>query len=357
MISFLAGKKALAKIRDSGFGPDDVEVVPGAAGGPKWLIMRHLDSFLFSSWFAGRGSPLFLVGSSIGAWRFAAASRHDPEDALERFRQAYLDQHYEKDPPPQAVNKELERILNTLLGEDGASEILSHPFYRLNVLAVRCRGWTGSEKRAELLPALAAAAACNAMFRRALGLFFERTLFYDPRTVPPFIGMNDFPVQKVPLDRGNLAPALMASGSIPLLMHGIKDIPGARPGVYRDGGIIDYHLNIPYGNSDHKIVLFPHYAEKIVPGWLDKHVFWRRPASAYLDNVLLAAPSENLLKRLPMAKVPDRHDFYLFAGKDAERMQYWQKAVDLGRKAAEEFAESVESGRIRDRVRPIEEIA
>ena len=43
----------------------------------------------------------------------------------------------------------------------------------------------------------------------------------------------------------NLRAALLASGSIPLLMEGVR-IPGA-PGVYRDGGSADYHLDLDYG--------------------------------------------------------------------------------------------------------------
>jgi len=83
-----AGPKALALIRDEGLRPERIRVMAGAAGGPKWLVLYHLDRLLFSSFFKVRATPLHFIGSSIGAWRFAALSQPDPLDALDRFRDA-----------------------------------------------------------------------------------------------------------------------------------------------------------------------------------------------------------------------------------------------------------------------------
>ena len=68
---FLAGERALETIRSQGLRPDDVNVLAGAAGGPKWLTLGHLNRALFGSWFQGRRQPLYLLGSSIGAFHRA----------------------------------------------------------------------------------------------------------------------------------------------------------------------------------------------------------------------------------------------------------------------------------------------
>jgi len=356
LISFFAGDKAFLKIRDAGLQPDDVGVVAGAAGGPKWLILRHLDRALFGSWLQSRKTPLYLIGSSIGAWRFAASSQEDPLAALERFESAYLEQSYTAKPSPEEINRELERILNRLMGVEGPAQILSNPFLRISIMAVRCRGWTGSDEKAMLVPALASAVLGNAVHRRSLGLFFERTLFYDPRDIPPFFNMKGFPMQEVALNADNIKPALRASGSIPLLMPGVKNIPGASAGTYRDGGIIDYHMNIDYMNPDDRIVLFPHYAQAVVPGWLDKQLPWRKPNLSNMDPVLLLAPSQSALEQLPHKKIPDRNDFQKFAGRDSERVLYWRQVLEMSRKMADEVLEVVASGRIKQRVKPMSEL-
>jgi hypothetical protein len=355
-ISLWAGGSAYDRIREKGLAPSDVETVAGAAGGPKWLILRHLDQELFGSWLSSRSCPVFLIGSSIGAWRFAAAAQSEPVAALDRFQAAYMSQAYPADPSPETINRELERVLDSLMREGGAGEILSNPWMRLNILAVRCRGATGREEKARLMAGLAMAALANAVCRRALGLFFERTLFYDPRDKPPFFHISGFPLRQVALAKNNIKPALMASGSIPLLMRGITGIAGAPPGTYRDGGIIDYHMNLPLAGGGDGIVLFPHYAEAVVPGWLDKQLPWRRPSLPDMDRVLMITPSRELLEHLPFQKIPDRKDFYRFAGRDHERISYWQKTLDMGRRIAEDFVAAVETGRIRTSVRPLSDV-
>ncbi len=355
-LSFWAGKKAYSKIKDAGIRPEDVKIVAGAAGGPKWLILSRLDRALFADWLKPRETPLFLIGSSIAAWRFAAVSQKEPAAALKRFESAYLAQSYDINPPPAAISRELDKILRRLMDKSGAEEILFHPSFRLNIMAVRCKGLTNTDKKPHLMSGLLAAALGNAVRRKNLGLFFERTLFYDPRDLPPYFDMPGFPINRVPLTSQNIEPALRASGSIPLLMTGVTDIPDAPAGMYRDGGIIDYHMNIPFMNEEDGIVLFPHYAEQIVPGWLDKKVPWRKPDLGYMDHVLMAAPTAAVMDQLPDCRIPDRKDFDDYAGQDEARLAKWRKAIELSRKMADEFMDVVETGKIRDRIKPMAEL-
>lgn len=349
-LTFIAGRKAFSKIRAAGLSPNDVKVIPGAAGGPKWLVLSHLDRALFSSWFKNRTKPLFLIGSSSGAWRFASVSQTDPLAAIERFQTAYTHQCYESDPGPEDVSFEAKKILNLLLGHSGQREILSHPFFRLNIMTVRCRGLTSEDKKICQGLAMFAALLCNSIHRKWLKFFFERALFYDPRDIPPFFGMDEFPIWQIPLGQKNITPALLASGSIPLVMSGIKDIPGAPAGTYRDGGVTDYHMDIPFVKGE-EIVLFPHYTGSVIPGWLDKKLPWRKPSRLHMDNVLLVSPSRSFLESLPYKKIPDRNDFHRFKGKDRERIAYWNKVSDLSKGLADEFMDLVQTNRIRERVK------
>ena len=352
-LTFLAGKKAFQIIRDGGLRPEQVAVIAGAAGGPKWLVLNALDRFIFGRWLRDRKEPVALVGASIGAWRFAAAARFDPKAAIGRFENAYIHQRYSPAPTPDDVSRESARVLDQYLDDTGIPEILHHPYLRLNVLAVRCRGPAGRRQRPVQALALALAAAANAVDRRWLRFFFARTLFYDPRQLPPVAVAGPFPAQRVPLAGNNIKRALMASGAIPLVMSGIADIPGARCGVYRDGGVLDYHMDLPFETDADGIVLFPHYMARVIPGWLDKRLAWRRPAAGHMDRVLLVAPSGSFVDGLPLKKIPDRNDFYRFKGRDAERFACWQTVVEKSRMLAEAFAEAVETGTIREKVKPL----
>lgn len=349
-----AGPKALSLIRDEGLRPDRIRVIAGAAGGPKWLVLYHLDRLLFGSFFKERGAPLHLIGSSIGAWRFAALSQPDPLEALDRFREAYIHQTYATRPTAPEVTAESRRVMDRYLEDAAVPAILAHPWYRLNLLAVRCRHLTAVEHKVGLALGLAGAGLCNLAGRRFLNFSFERTLFHDPRALPPLDARHTVPCICNPLDRENFKKALLASGSIPLVMSGVTDIPGARAGIYRDGGMIDYHLDLPYALADDELVLMPHYTDTIIPGWLDKQLPWRRPAADHMANVVLVAPAKDVVRRLPNGKIPDRDDFKQYFQKDHERFAVWDKVVEACRPPAEAFMELVASGRIKEKVQPME---
>ncbi|MDY6792287.1 MAG: patatin-like phospholipase family protein [Thermodesulfobacteriota bacterium] len=348
---FLAGKKAFLKIREEGLKPEMIKVITGAAGGPKWLVLNHLDRVIFSSWIKNRKKPLFLLGSSIGAWRFAAASQNNHRQAIDRFQSEYLGQHYSSNPGPEEVTRETVRIMNRYIDDTKIREILQHPYMRLNIMAVRSKWVVSSDKKLFLTFGLLASAFLNAFSRNSLRFFFERALFYDERSLPPFWEMDGFPIKKIPLHTYNIKKALLASGSIPLIMSGVDNISHAPKGTYRDGGVIDYHMDIPFLGGDEGIVLYPHFTDRIIPGWFDKKLFWRKPLN--MDHVLLIAPSEKFIDRLPRKKIPDRNDFIHFKGRDAERIECWKTVIKISERLGHEFLETVETGKIRKLIKPM----
>ena len=56
---FLAGRKAYTIIKEKGLHPEMVKVIAGAAGGPKWLVLNHLDRYIFSTWLKTELSHYF----------------------------------------------------------------------------------------------------------------------------------------------------------------------------------------------------------------------------------------------------------------------------------------------------------
>lgn len=351
-LSLIAGSNALQIIRDEGLNPERIRVVTGAAGGPKWLVLGGLDRVLFGTFFRDRKNPLFLLGSSIGSWRFAAAAQKNSVSAIDRFEKAYLGQFYSRMPSTDEVSEASRKILDEYLDDRNIGEILSHPYMRLSLLAVRSRNLFAGTSRARLAAGMAAATIANAVSRSAMGVFFDRTLFFDPRDEPPFHGLDSFRIHRVPLGKENLKPGIMASGSIPMVMNGVSRIIGAPDGVYRDGGMIDYQLDIAADPEPDRIVLYPHYTDMVIPGWLDKHLPWRRAHPHTMRNTLIVCPSRGFIENLPFKKIPDRNDFMKFHGRDEERLSYWRKVIDSGRMLADEFMEAVGSGKIRNAVTP-----
>jgi hypothetical protein len=72
-----------------------------------------------------------------------------------------------------------------------------------------------------------------------------------------------------------------------------------------------------------------------------------------MENVVLIAPSNQFVQGLPFEKIPDRKDFITFKGKDKERMDYWNVVVEKNKILGDEFFEAVQSGKIRQVVKPL----
>lgn len=349
-LTLKAGNNALTHVRERGLLAADVGVLPGAAGGPKALGIQGIDLALFGHWLPTAPRERSLIGASIGSWRFASACLPDPAQAIRRLGHLYTEQDFAKGVTQAQVSQSCQRMLDDLLeGQD--ARILDNPHYRLNIMVVKSHGLLEHDHRGRLGMGLSSVIADNLMSRSRLARHFERIILHDARGAPPLHALTDFPSRCLPLAEDNLRHALLASGSIPMVMEGVRDIPGVGTGTYRDGGLLDYHLDLPYSGDD--IVLYPHFTDKVVPGWFDKALPWRRSNQQYLRNVLLVAPSPQYLARLPFGKLPDRSDFKRFMGDAGSRQRYWRCAMSESQRLGDAFLELVESGTLHDHLQPL----
>ncbi len=345
-----AGKKVRELLLDRSLRKDDIGTLAGASGGPKWLVLAGIDRAI-PEFFSGRTQPLLCVGSSIGAWRMAAFAGINPGQACSRFKEEYICQRYSANPTHTEVTSVSDAILNAYVSDADAVHIADHPFMRLCVITAASRGLCASDGKLPLSLGLGAAASLNVLSRRFTTVLFPRVVFNDKRYMQ---SRNLFHGRcvLVPLSAANVRPAILASGSIPLVMSGIRGVPGAGDRVLRDGGIVDYHLDIDFPSAGGGIVLYPHFFSRVIPGWFDKGLPWRKPHAHNFDNVLLVAPSREFTESLPMKKIPDRGDFKLFRGDDAGRIRYWNIVVERSEELAADFFEAFESNTLRDFIRP-----
>lgn len=345
-----AGHQALLHIRQHGLTPADVHMIPGAAGGPKALGIQGLDLALFGDWLPRSPQPRSLIGASIGSWRFASACLPDPVAGLRKLGDLYTGMQFPKGVSMAQISQRCGAMLDELLGDD-TQRILANPGYHLNVMVVKSLGLLQHDTRSRLSMGLGGVMGANLLGRRHLKRYFERVILHDPRQRPPLAELLDFPSAHVSLDAGNLRAALMASGAIPWVMQGVRDIPGASSGMYRDGGLLDYHLDLPYQAPG--VVLYPHFLNRVVPGWFDKGLPWRRGNLEQLKNVLLLSPSADYLARLPFGKLPDRRDFQRFVGDDAGRQRYWRTAMAESQRLGDAFLQLADSGQLHEHVKAL----
>ena len=345
-----AGPRALALLRQRGLRPEDVRIVPAAAGGPKGLVLVPLDQFIFGEWLAGTHHPVHLFGASIGAWRMACACLRDPAAALAQMAHDYIHQTYVHTPGKLPTRRHVSEVFGANLQQrltPRAAELLTHPRYRLHVFTSRGRHLLRREGRvlSSISNPLAhfGAFAANAVSRRALSGFWERVVFSDAREPLPF-KLHDYRTRYVELAPNNLGLSILASCSIPYWLDAVHDIPGAPRGAYVDGGITDYHLHLNYASMGDGLVLYPHFQRSIVPGWLDKFFAHRHRATAMLANVVVLSPNPAWVARLPGGKLPDRDDFTRYGDDTAARISTWTRAVHESERLRDAFTAMVAAG-------------
>lgn len=330
----LAGATAWRKIQQSGLKADDIEVMVGASGGPKWFCLYGLDQYLLGHFFAGRSKPLHLLGSSAGAWRFSCYAQQDAVAASARFAKAYSEICYPAGADVSLVTRISHTVIDQVLPTaQHCAEVLTNPVMKLHLIVDRARGLTKVSNSLLQGAALGLTATANLLHRSLLQFFYQRVHFYAPGACAPFMHSAELPTEHVALTSANLRAAILASGSIPMVLEPIENICDAKPGRYFDGGITDYHFNQRF--SEDGLVLYPHFYPNLTPGWFDKALPWRRVKPELLHNVIIVCPSDIWVRSLPYGKIPDRKDFKL---PDAQRIAYWQEVLQRSHELASAFA-------------------
>lgn len=283
----------------------------------------------------------------------AAACHTDPAEAFQRLGDAYCEQRYPDRPSARYVSDACKDVISCFI--DGHQKaICNHPHYRLHILAARGRGLLEAPQRNLALgTGFGLAVLGNAVSRSHLARHLGRVVIGDERD-PAFwlkAKFDAFDTRFASLSADNLANALLASGTLPFTMEPVRDIPLAPAGTYWDGGLIDYHLALPYsriaGNPEGGLVLYPHFTDHIVPGWLDKSLLWRRAHlgkyRSWLDNVVLVAPSRAFMQTLSRSKLPDRKDFLHYGANNDFRVLNWKLAISEGGRLRDAMAQFIEN--------------
>lgn len=332
MIEIYAGKTARQEIERNGFDQSLFTAFIGASGGPKWFTLYSWDKFIFGDFFKGRTEQLDIIGSSAGAFRAACFAQKNPVAAIERLAKNYSETVYSDNADRAEISATGIEMVDCLLGASGAEEILNNPIFKAHFFVARSKGFVASENKALQGLGLAKSYVNNRIGRTRLKSQYERFVFQPEGSALSFDDPDGINSQTVPFSKQNISTALLASGSIPMVMEGVRDIPGCPQGMYRDGGIVDYHFDLKIKTPG--LVLYPHFNSTPKAGWFDKSLSRGIHPENY-DNVVMICPSAEFVRSLPYGKIPDRTDFTKI--ETSLRIQYWRDVF----KASEQLTDSL----------------
>ena len=340
MLDIYAGVPALKKIKQEGFNQELFTTMLGASGGPKWFTLFGLDKYLFGEFFKERNTPLNLIGSSAGAFRFGALAQKNPVEAITRLATIYSETVYSDKADAKEITNKAKELLSAVYGENGINEIIQNPIFKAHFIVAKCQGLTSFESKPLQFLGLLSSILFNRVDRNLLKHQYQRYVFHHPTSKLKINDHCQFDTFYQSLSANNLKEALLASGSIPMVMQGVKNIPNSSKGMYRDGGIIDYHFDVQIENTDGQnnkhdgLILYPHFNAQPKAGWFDKNLK-RNVQSKHYQNVVMLVPSDKFIASLPFGKIPDRKDFTEMVA--ATRIKYWRTVLSETERLAESF--------------------
>jgi hypothetical protein len=335
MLDIYAGETALNTVNEKGFEQEIFTSFLGASGGPKWFTLFSLDKYIFGEFFKERKTELNLIGSSAGAFRAACFAQKDPVAAITKLAESYSETVYSDNAKPEEITSKAIELLDYVLGDNGVEEIINNKIIKSHFLVNKTNGFVGSENKVTQSLGLIKSILLNRVDRNLLRKQYERFVFKSPLSDLIIDDYCNFKTEYIDLTQNNLRDALLASGSIPMVMQGIKDISGAPKGMYRDGGIVDYHFDFKLKNNE-GLILYPHFNSQPKAGWFDKSLK-RKVLPKNYDNIVMIVPSPKFIESLPYSKIPDRTDFTKMDSN--QRIKYWKIVLSETEKLSDYFNE------------------
>jgi len=342
MLEIYAGETALKTIQEKGFSPDLFTSFLGASGGPKWFTLFGLDKYLFGEFFKNRAQTLNVIGSSAGAFRAACFTQSDPVAAVKRLAKDYSETVYSDKAKPAEITLKGRKLLDVIFGDSGIEEIINNDIFKAHFLVAKTNGLVSYENKVLQGLGLLQSMVSNGISRPLLRSQYERFIFQPQDSQLKVHDPDNIPTQIVALSHENIKDALLASGAIPMVMQGITNITDCPKGMYRDGGIIDYHFDFEIKNEG--LTLYPHFSSVLKAGWFDKNLSRKVRLQNY-DKTVLICPSAKFVEALPHKKIPDRTDFTTMT--PAERLVYWQQVFIDSEQLANEFAQFYQTQNIK----------
>lgn len=350
MLEIYAGETALKTIQQNGFSPDLFSTFLGASGGPKWFTLFGLDKYIFGEFFKPRTQTLNVIGSSAGAFRAACFTQDDPVAAIKCLAKNYSETVYSDKAKPAEITLKGRALIEQLFGEQGIDEIINNPVFKAHFIVAKSNGLVASENPFLQGLGLLKSMISNGIGRPLLKHQYERYIFHTPGSQLNLFDPDNIPTQNMTLSPDNMKDALLASGAIPMVMQGIRNIADCPKGTYRDGGIIDYHFDFKVKTPG--LTLYPHFSSVLKAGWFDKKLSRQVRIENY-DTTVLLCPSAKFVAALPFKKIPDRTDFTTM--KPAQRLVYWRQVFADSELLAEEFKQFYQAQDI-ERIKPIRQL-
>ena len=308
------------------------------AAGPKAFISSGFEASLSESYHNNDiKSEKWLIGGSTGGMRSLAfvSSLLLDQDLTSKMKDHYCEMYYKHGDTADVLHPMMLTMFNIVSPDKVLEECLAHDTFKIAIMVSELRYPFSLLPMLLLRPFLVLVVLMHFMLPTLIEtLFFQRLCFFSGDNPPPFLD-SDESVQFCNLTVKNSKQVLHATTSMPLISKPCRYIDGIGPGVYFDGGITDFYLNMKIENAHGLLLGDLDPSAPIYRSALDQFLPWTRHLPEhYFEQVSVVRPTKEFVKSLGSSSLPSVKDWFSneYIKNPEKRKKIWNLVYDLSHK-------------------------
>ncbi|KAJ3215252.1 hypothetical protein HDU67_000668 [Dinochytrium kinnereticum] len=277
-------------------------------------------------------------------------------DVTAELKEHYCEMYYKKGDTPQVLRPMMEACYRICAPEEALEKALENPLFRIAILVADINPRYRHLPDWHLKSILVYYGLKNIISPKYLSGLVSRICFYSGDKEPRFLSNGlggPGSIKYVKLTKKNIYAVLHATTCIPFIQERCTHIPDFGDGLFVDGALTDYTLNVHLQNPEFPALLLGDCLQRhFSPTVFDTKVPWRTPPSTFFDHCSLIHPSQAFTQRIPDRSLPSVGDWFkpIYIEEPRRRHRNWRLTYDLSNSVWEdtflELRERVRSGRL-----------
>ena len=322
----------------------------GPASGPRGYLNCGFEHEFESIYFnRGVSSEKWLCGASFAALRFVAllatiSSRESKRSTCsnrlnytDELIREFADMRYREGDTAETLKPMMERIFQLITPTRLLSKMLNHPSVHLVIFVAALKPHHRHYSDTRLKGLLVYLAARRAVQEAGLHSVVEQLCFYTGPNPPDFLHCHTSKrlnrrIRFVRLTQDNIHQVLHATTCIPFVQERCEYIEGVGHGLFMDGAIASFMLNVELAEIEKPAILLGDLPNgKVYPTAFDYYFPWRKPPVSYFRNCSVVCPTPQFVEALPDKNAPTVRDWFKkeYIDRPELRIQKWALAYRL----------------------------
>eukprot|EP00698_Gefionella_okellyi_P006854 TRINITY_DN1650_c0_g1_i1.p1 TRINITY_DN1650_c0_g1~~TRINITY_DN1650_c0_g1_i1.p1 ORF type:complete len:348 (-),score=61.93 TRINITY_DN1650_c0_g1_i1:98-1141(-) len=299
-------------------GLDYFDIFFSPAAGPRYFVTAGFERVFLRTPIT---TPKYFVAASSGALRFTSllCSKYTGVDLFAKFEHELCKFSISYKDTPQQLATKLRELFSGYT-HDLVEQLLNDSQHRVCIFVSQVHDWIATTPR--MGAAFAASLLGNFAHSGAQNLLYRRLCFYTGDK-PPNTVIDSTKVEFYPLTHENFHTVLVASAAIPFRVASPRHMPGVGDGVFVDGGLGDYMMNVQV----RKNALLLSHTSRVYRTWMDTLVPYRKLPDDDFEYVSVLHPRKEFVGSLADKRIPSRMDWDRYANRPELRYKLWQDCI------------------------------